>query len=160
MINIDEVIKQRIKDINWFNNCGNKVTVEISENFRYVNSWEEAKSNYRKEGWEEKTLEAQNELTVFLYKNYKTEYLKWNTITKEAKKFIEKDILPILMAIKEENELDNTFINCVKYDILGAIMEYSFTKCKGRPSFFFELLNIYESGNFPCGYENNTIVIF
>ena len=32
-------------------------------------------------------------------------------------------------------------------------MEDTYKKCKKRPVFFLHLLEIYESGNLPCGWE-------
>lgn len=155
-MSIEKEIVNRIKSIEWCSNCGNIANIRLSYENKYVSSWSEAKKYYNQTTWEDKTLEAQNELTSFLFNKYRNEYSKWNSVVKEAKKFIEEEVVPKIKKIGEDNYLDTVFIDCVKWDILGAIMENEYKKCNGRPTFFLKLLEIYEAGNFPCGWDNNT----
>lgn len=165
-MSISQQIKDRIRAIDWCSNCGNVIDNQLDWNIgiNYVQSWEEAEQKYTEISWEEKTLEARNELTGFLYNKHRNEYLKWNNITKEAKAFIEEEVLPKIKKVQEDNQLDNIFIDCIKWDILGALMEDAYKRCNKRPIFFLNLLDIYERGNFPCGWiENNegeAIIIF
>lgn len=155
-MSIEKEIVNRIKSIEWCSNCGNIANIQLSYENKYVSLWSEAKKYYNQATWEDKTLKAQNELTSFLFNKYRNEYLKWNSVVKEAKKFIEEEVVPKIKKIEEDNDLGTVFIDCVKWDILGAIMEYEYRKCNGRPTFFLNLLEIYESGNFPCGWDNST----
>ena len=155
-MSIENEIINRIKAIEWCSNCGNIANIKLSYENKYVASWSEAKKYYNETEWEDKTLEAQNKLTAFLFNRYRNEYSKWNSIVKEAKKFIEEEVVPKIKKIEEDNDLDTVFIDCVKWDILGAIMENEYKKCSGRPTFFLNLLEIYEAGNFPCGWDNST----
>lgn len=160
---IDQNILDRIKQINWFTNCGQAMQNEIQISYIKVYNWREAMRNYQDLNWENTTLEARNELTTFLHSKYRDQYSKWNNIAKEARMFIEMNILPEVENYREKNKLDKVFINCVKWDILNAIMESTYSKCNHRPVFFLELLKVYESGNFPCGWhgewpEGNLIV--
>lgn len=163
-MNIDNEILDRIRRIKWFKNCGRKTKYDINFEIVYVNTWEQAKSYYSELVWEDTTLEAHNRLTEFLHSKYRNEYSKWNSLIKETKLFIEKEVTPILEILKEENGLDQIFIDCVKWDIIGAIMEESYRKCKNRPTFFLTLLSIYEGGNYPCGWEgewpDGNLVVF
>jgi len=152
---IDKEIINRIKSIKWFTNCGNIVSIQTNYEIKFIDSWDESKKYFLQNIWEEKTLEERNHLTSYLFNRYRNEYSKWNTIVKEAKQFIESEIVPQIISIESENDLGLTFIDCVKWDILGAIMEYEFRKCKGIPLFSLMLLEIYEQGNFPCGIEKN-----
>jgi len=155
-LSIEKELMNRIISIDWCSNCGNIANVQLNSEVNYVKSWIEAKSYYNQPTWEDKTLEAQNELTSFLFSKYRNEYSRWNTIAKEAQHFIEQEVVPKIKKIQEENNLDSVFIDCVKWDILGAIMENEYKKCNKRPTFFLNLLSIYEQGNFPCGWDNST----
>lgn len=62
-------------------------------------------------------------------------------------------VLNMIEMIKEQNNLDQVFIDCVKWDIVNAIMESSFSIKENEVSFFKELLKLYESGNYPCGAQ-------
>lgn len=150
---IDQDILNRIKQINWFTNCGQTLQKEIQIRYINVDNWKEAEQNYQDSNWENTTLAARNELTVFLHNKYRDQYSKWNSLVKEARMFIEEEVIPKVEIYSEKNELDKVFIDCVKWDILNAIMESTYSKCNHGPAFFLELLNVYESGNFPCGWE-------
>jgi len=148
---IGNEIIEKILNINWFSNCGNPISIEVPLNIIYVSNWIEAKKYYTDPLWEETTLEARNVLTEFLHNKYINDYINWNKVADEAKNFLENSIKPQIVKFKDENNLDKIFVDCVMWDLLGAIMEYYYQKCKNRPEFFGKLLNIYESGNFPCG---------
>lgn len=152
---IEKKIINRITSIDWFSNCGNIIDIHSNYEIKFVDSWAEAKNYFSQTLWEDKTLEESNNLTTYLFNKYPNEYSKWNVIVKEAKQFIENEIVPKIMKIEVENALGDTFVDCVKWDILGAIMENEFIKCKGIPIFSLKLLEIYEDGNFPCGIEKN-----
>lgn len=42
----EKEIIDRIKYINWCNNCGNKINIQKWCNIKYVNSWVDAKVQY------------------------------------------------------------------------------------------------------------------
>lgn len=161
---IDNEIFNRIALIKWFSNCGKPISSNIKFDIIKVNSWEDAKMYYSEPIWEDTTSEAQNELTSFLHKKYRNDYGSWNKVAAEGKVFLESTIKPKLIEVKEANELVKVFIDCVMWDLLGAIMEFYYGKYKNRPEFFLELLKIYQSGNFPCGwvghFPKGNLVVF
>ena len=150
---LDNNVLERIKNINWFENCGMQVNTQIDIPIVYVNSWKDAKETYQLPDWENTTLEARNELTSFLHGKFRAQYSSWNQLVRDAKTFIDVEVMPKINIIKEKNNLDQIFIDCVKWDILNAIMEGTFKNCNLRKTFFLDLLTIYESGNFPCGWN-------
>ncbi|MCM3124487.1 MULTISPECIES: hypothetical protein [unclassified Mesobacillus] len=154
-MNLNKDFLLRISNIDWFSNSGFEVKTNINFPVKYVESWEEARESYLKPEWERITLEYQNELTSLLHRKYRPQYINWNSMVKEAKGFIEKEIVPKIGIIKEQNNLDQVFIDCVKWDIVNAIMESSFSIRENEVNFFKELLIVYESGNFPCGAKVN-----
>lgn len=150
---IDEKVLGVIRQIDWFHNCGNALKNDIIFSCSYVENWNEAQLNYHSSIWENTTLEARNALTVFLHDKHRDQYLNWNHLAKEARGFLEEEIVPKIELYKEKNNLDNVFIDSVKWDVLNAIMEKSYKKHRNSPVFFSELLTVYESGNFPCGWD-------
>ncbi len=162
MINNDFL--NRVSSIDWFDNCGNPIKQEIKLNVTYVNNWDEAKKYYTEPVWEDTTLEASNSLSEFLNNKYKSDFANWNKMAKEGKAFLSSHVNHKIETFMEENNLGKTFVDCVQWDLLGAIMESSYSKCKNRPEFFLELFKVYESGNFPCGWigewPNGKLVVF
>ncbi len=151
-LSISEELLNRIKKINWFSNCGQESEIDSINTINYVKSWKEAKKYYQHQNWETTTLESRNVLTSFLSKHYNKEYQEWNNFTSVCRKFISDELSPELEKYKNTNKLDDDFIHCIKWDILNAIMEYVYKDAVDRPTFFLNLLEIYESGNFPCGW--------
>ncbi|WP_129688367.1 hypothetical protein [Gottfriedia acidiceleris] len=150
---IESDILNRINNIQWFVNCGKTIEYDVHLNISFIDSWKKAEKHYKKLSWENFTLDANNDLAAFLRNKYSREYSNWNSIAAEGRSFINNELVPKLNVVKEQNELDQDFVGNVSWDILGAIMEYTYKNCKNRPTFFLELLRIYEGGNFPCGWE-------
>ncbi|MBT2639417.1 hypothetical protein [Bacillus sp. ISL-39] len=150
---IEDNVLERIKNIKWFENCGMQTNTEINIPVTYVNSWVEAKESYQTTEWENTTLEASNELTSFLHDRCKPQYLNWNQLAREVRMYIDVEVLPEINIIKEKHNLDQIFIDCITWDISHAIMEATYKRCNVRKKFFLDLLSIYESGNFPCGWN-------
>jgi hypothetical protein len=151
-LEISEVIVKRIRDINFFHNCGNILNFEPAMSIKYVESWKEAKKNYTDPNWENITLEARNNLTSFLSLNFTKEYQEWNNYSSFLRKEILPDLLQVLNPIEQENSLGDKFIKTVTWTILNSIMEYVYKDYSKEHTFFLTLLEIYEAGYFPCGW--------
>lgn len=157
---INKQIFERINNIKWFVNCGTSITEgNINRNVVQVNSWEQAQIWYSDVNWENTTLEARNTLTEFLHNRFPNKYLEWNSTVRDAKDYVETTLSTKLQTYREQNNIDNVFVDCVKWDILNAIVEFAYSDCKKIPIFFLDLLLVYENGKFPCGwngeYPNN-----
>lgn len=150
---VNNEILNRIRNIKWFENCGMNSEYSIKFSIVVAGTWKEASEYYSDPQWEDTTLEARNQLTELLSTGYKNEYSKWNSLSKEAKLFMDDEVMPLLHEIKEKKNLDQIFIDCVQWDILGSIMEDAYQNCSCRATFFSQLLSIYEGGHFPCGWE-------
>jgi hypothetical protein len=149
---IDTKIIEQIKKIEWFCNCGKPLSNAIEFEVNYVTSWKQAKKYYQSNDWEDIRLEAKNELTLYLHDNYPSEYKMWNKVVRDTKAILEKDVKQKIEVYRETNSLDNKFVNRVNWDILGFVLEFVYAEYKA-PYFYNELFKIYESGNFPCGWD-------
>lgn len=163
-MSINNDIYNRIEKIDWFANCGNHIKCNSVYKIYSVNSWEETADYYEDSLWESFTMDAKNELTLFLNEKYYSKYQEWNGIIMQAKKFISEKVDFRLEIIKEKYNLSQVFIDCVHWDIMMAIMENAYKECHRRPTFFLNILEIYESGNFPCGWigdkKDGKLVVF
>ena len=149
---ISEALLERIRNTDWFHNCGNPVSAANDFKITYVKSWKEAKTYYSDQNWSSSTLEAANTLTEFLFKYYPNEYKKWNEYSAIARDFLNEELLNKLEQLKEDYKLDLKFISTIKWATIHAIMEDVYKEATDRPTFFLKLLEIYELGNFPCGW--------
>ncbi|SEL10022.1 hypothetical protein [Paenibacillus sp. OK003] len=151
---INKEIINTLNQIQWFSNCGTRDYE--NENILYASSWSEATYYYNSQKWEETTLEARNQFTSFLHKNFIREYSDWNELIKEAKTITNDCLDEILEKTTNEFQLDSTFIDCVRWDILEIIMKHIYSRKLNRKfnGFYSDIIfNIYSKGHLPCGWE-------
>jgi hypothetical protein len=81
-----------------------------------------------------------------------TAFQEWNKLTKEAQGRINIEVMPKIQEHQQHRGLPDPFSQCVRWDILGAVMETTYRACR-PPAFFERLLTLYELGRFPCGWK-------
>ncbi|WP_127545936.1 MULTISPECIES: hypothetical protein [Paenibacillus] len=162
---INQEIIKMLYQIQWFSKCG--IRDYQSDTVIYTNSWVEASEHYNSREWEETTLKARNQLTLYLHNNFSKEYLHWNAIVKEAKIIINTMLSEQLDRTRNEFQLEDVFSECVRWDILNIIMEYSYlSKMRKKYNRFYseQIIYIYSIGHLPCGWEgkwpSGKLVIF
>lgn len=92
---------------------------------------------------------------MFLHKKYSNRYDNWNKLVREAKAILEEQVFLTIGNLSQEHSLDEKWVGLVKWDILNAVMENAYQDCENRPTFFLDLLEVYEEGNFPCGWQGD-----
>lgn len=144
-------ILEELRSIDWLKAFGQL----LESKYAVAQNKQECIRYYESEEWENTTLEAGNAISSFLNTNYQNDYQKWNEYANDARQFIEKELVPVLLKIKNKNQLSDIFIDCLKWDIVHIIIEYQYKDLLGENQRFFEkLFNVYKSGHFPCGWTN------
>ncbi|MEM7347717.1 MAG: hypothetical protein AAF485_26085 [Chloroflexota bacterium] len=147
-------ISTRLENIDWFSQCGSSTSLDLTPEIMQVKTWIQAVKSSKKRVWENIELEARNQLTLFLSQNHREQYQSWNEILAAHKKtIIEPIIEQRIRPYQVSNNLDESVVHSVRWDILGALMENSYIDCGHNTFFFLELLTVYESGHFPCGWK-------
>jgi len=142
----------RLDAIFWFSRCGLALPVGLPFDCEPVPSWSEAAVLSGGEYWDWVTTEAGNMLTVYLDRFFRDEYQKWNGIVKHAKEVLTSGPWARVEAYAKEHQLEHFISSCVRWDTLNAVMEAAYERFN-PPIFFLKLLEVYESGHFPCGWE-------
>jgi len=151
---MNEISVTELENISWFGSVGLPLELNLPFGVIAVPSWKEAMRSCSDPIWEDATLEAQNRLTEFLFSCNTKQYGDWNYITKDAKtRIITPLVEQVWYPFSQSHGLDKIFVDSVSWDILGAIMEFQYRKCSGHPVFFLPLLDIYQAGHFPCGWQ-------
>jgi len=147
-------ISTRVKAIDWFVNCGKPTALDLTMNIEQVKTWNQAMKSCKSLKWETVELEAQNQLTLWLHLHDHGEYQKWNKVVDAHKKAV---INPLkknkIEPFQTKAGLNVSLVHSVQWDVLGALMENSYMNSGHSVFFFFELLLVYESGHFPCGWK-------
>ncbi|MBS2032951.1 MAG: hypothetical protein JST54_34080 [Deltaproteobacteria bacterium] len=149
-------VAARIQAIDWFSKCGEALALQLSVPIERVTSWAEAVQASAASAWEHATLEARNQLTLWLHLNALDAYRRWNEITVEHKsKTINVLTDTCLTPFVSAHALPQRIVRCVQWDVLAALMENSYLPTGHRSFFFLELLKVYEVGHFPCGWRGD-----
>ena len=104
-------VKTILESIQWFENCGKPLTLDLSMPLNRVESLERAIQMCQTLEWENTTLEAKNQLTIWLHFNDNANYQNWNEIAKIHKQetldgLIAKQFVPF----QKNHDLDITFV--------------------------------------------------
>lgn len=132
---------------------------------RMVSSWNEAQSYYLDPEWDAITLEANNQISMFLFENFPKRETYWNETVRLAK----ADLLPVLepewRSYQERNHLDDDFFTFLQWNAMGAVTEDAYREWNHPCHFFADLLKVYELGHYPCGWTagewpNGRLVVY
>lgn len=151
---VETDVASRINTVDWFSHCGERCSLALSMEPRWVTSWSQAIETCKELVWENVQLEAQNQLTLWLHLNDHENYQKWNEIVAAHKTAVVNPITEKAIApFQNRHGLDAVLVHSVQWDMLGAMMENSYMTSGHSAFFFLELLIVYEAGHFPCGWE-------
>lgn len=156
-ISLDKNFLLRLQNINWFCNCGNKLNIDIIWRFLSLNNIDEVNLNINNTRWENVSIDAINELTEFLFFNYRQLWNSniWNVIAIDVREnFLPQFCKKIEYACKKHfGEIYPNIIEDVKWNTANIIMAYTFQDYL-KSTFYTELLRIYEAGFLPCGWKS------
>jgi hypothetical protein len=144
---------ESLRRIPWFSNCGRPADDNLGLEVDWVSDWTTATKCFSDPEWENTTLEARNVLTSHLAKRHAREYQEWNKLVRKAKEKLESGVYQIARDFQQKHRLTQTFVDCVKWDGLGMVMEETYKECRPPMLFFGTLLAVYERGRFPCGWK-------
>lgn len=159
MIILDKDLINELGQFPWFENCGKPIS-ETSFSYRQLENWEEVKDACAAANWLDATEEAQGELTEFLSSRHPSDYQGvWNRLAKEARGHVNTIVLPRAESVEASHNLGQSFIDAVKWEVLHGIMEISYSS-KNPPGFFEKLMHVYRLGHYPCGLEDETLIVY
>ncbi|WP_245191422.1 hypothetical protein [Kosakonia oryzendophytica] len=146
-MNISRLAVDRLLKINWFINLGKPTVLYHATQLTDENAFiKEIASG----DWEDTTLEARNEITGHLAKKHSNDYQEWNTLAREAQGIIDTEITPL---VTNNEVVQHVILDNIKWDLINYLMEDAYKKHLKGSLFFESLINIYEHGHIPCGWN-------
>lgn len=141
----------RLSKISWLSRCGEPLPdLGLSMSLVRARDWAHATACLSDDAWGDIQLEAQNQLTEWLFTHARTKYRGWNKLVDRHK---EKVLKPLLKKLKKERRLGQVVLDSISWDVLSALMESSYLPSRHPCFFFLELLEVYAAGHLPCGWE-------
>lgn len=163
---IDELIIKSIMDIPWLQNIEKQSALLLPLEYEFIKK-EEAIASLKNYLWD--NIENDEFNTLFEWFRTTSICLDWERSVSS----IRKDYIPIfdsnIEKITKEIFKDNSklVMDTINYDILMIIMRLEIKKKSIRedgPTFYDNILKIYQSGHFPCGwsgeYPNGKILVY
>ena len=149
---MQSIVLEKLNQVDWLSQCG-QPQPSYAVPCIAVKSWNDASRLCSDAAWESISEKASGELTEYLSSRFPIRYQGvWNKTVRELRPKIENAIMPKLMAIQREKGFAEGVINCIRWDVLYAVMTGVYLDCN-PPEFYLQLFDIYESGHFPCGWS-------
>lgn len=137
----------------WLINIGKPTELDMHLRYVEVQSLEETLKNLESLRWENATLEAINLLSWYLHSHHREEHNRWNEYITEGKSFLTENIESTLIGVQQSLGLNQSILDSIKFDILGAYMESAYSDLNHGSTFFSELIKVYVAGHIPCGWK-------
>jgi hypothetical protein len=155
-IQLKNSIYQRLQTSPWFDRCGKIDVSDLGVDCKLVLNRAQVVQSMKSEVWSDVKTHAQGELTSYLAKvDYATYGTHWNKLAKESEG-LDKTVAAKVSNSLEVHGLGKEIAELILVDIGHAVLEISFrSKFPEAPVFFEHLLQVYESGHLPCGWEGD-----
>ena len=147
-----ENIESDLEGFSWFTHCGEQIYLGFE--YHQVGSINEAILKSQEVSWENKVLDTREDFRFYIKDKDSENYKNWNNIAEEARMFIEQKLHPIWTLYAKNNNLGKEFIESMDWDVINLILVSKFYRYTENLEFFENLLKIYESGKFLCGWES------
>ena len=149
----DEQVVKRLLDCDWLVNCG-RTDVEIpGVRCEWLTDRERIVKNFNGVKWENTCIDAENDVTSYLFSYYPEIYHgEWNKRVDNAKLLILPKVESIISSLIKNMDLPEKICDFIYGDII-SIMVISSYKEYYHSDFFEMLLDIYTSGHLPCGWH-------
>ena len=150
---MNDNIESHLAKINWFSHCGKNQ--ELGFEYHQIDNIEEAVLKSQEVSWENKVLDEGEDFRIEIKNKNIEDYKNWNKLAETARNFINENLHSIWLVYAGNNKLGKEFIESLDWDVIHFILIGKFYQYSDTPVFFQNLLKIYESGKFPCGWDEN-----
>lgn len=146
----------RLLQINWFTSLGDKTKISTNHDILFVEDKDIAKQLCENPDWENTTLDAANNVRIYLQNKFKNNHPNWNSLAKEARPFVIDRLIPKILNTPAAKTMGDLFIECVRWDLIHILIVDAYRKQYRENEFYKDQLTIYEAGHFPCGFNHET----
>lgn len=152
-VELDKQVYAKMFAIDWFSHSGSELPRSLPFPVQRISTLSDAVNLALGDIWQDVRTEAQGDMTGYLAKHHADAYASWNSLAKESRQRIQKDIMP--KVIDRLDQIDASSLSETILLDLNRIALYSAyaNRFRGVPDFFHKLFSIYEWGYLPCGWS-------
>lgn len=149
----------RVASIPWAGHVGRPLPAALASWCEPVATVEEAPARMGSDEWEAWSLGIQNALTLYLDDRHHRRYQDWNRIAREAKALLALHEPAIRNGLAAVGLSDEVAFDTVRWDIVGALICAAYRDCR-VPTDALRLIDVYEAGNLPVGFDGHRVLVF
>jgi hypothetical protein len=151
----------RLATCPWGRATGQAIPPALANWCAPVASADEALALLSSDAWEAWSSDRGGELSTYLHRYYRQRFLDWNAIALRAKSALAHHEPAIRAGLNTAGLTAPVALDTVKWDVVAALTCAAFMDCK-PPVERLRLLNIYEAGHLPVGYDSvtNKVLVF
>ncbi len=154
---------QKLLECKWLENCGSDIDVNYDFKTMLVTK-EEAEKRIVSIKWQNTWLDAENDLTGYLFINHRDKYNQiWNKQVEKIHEEYYPQIEKFIRTKAIEKGLSEEVCKNVKRNFISIMMNHFYSEYF-ESEFLKKLLIIYLSGHIPCGITGNretgTIMVY
>lgn len=135
---------ERLLGIDWFANIGSPMTLADARQIER----NELHAALTSDTWEATTLEARNSITARLARLHHQRYQAWNELAVRAKAMLQ----PVWEKLPIAHD-DDALLADLQWNLHAYLMEAAYRRQLVQPLFFDSLIQVYEAGHIPCGWD-------
>lgn len=138
----------------WLKNCGTDVERAYNFDVYAITDIKDVCKRLNSLEWENFCLDRRNDLTSFLFRNYRKDYGNWNNTVRLVKKEYIISISDSVMQVLQQREWPNSMVDDISFNLLCIFMANNYSELYSDV-FWDRMLNVYLSGHLPCGWVGN-----
>ncbi len=152
-VDLNYEIYSKMIAIDWFSHSGSELPSDLPFPVQRISTLSDAVQSALGQMWQDVRTEAQGDLTGHLAKRHSDAYASWNSLAKESRQRMQKDVMP-----RVNDRLGqicaSALSETVLLDLNRIALHSAYAKRFGKiPEFFLKLLAVYECGHLPCGWN-------
>jgi hypothetical protein len=156
-MNPPQYIYPALEKFPWLSAVGSAVLPDLGFPVTYVKTAEAAMEGFRSTTWADIKTAAQGDLTGYLAKHHYEAYgTHWNKLAKQSRALVESAARAKLEVALKSSGFPTEMLQQILPDINRAAIEIAYReRFPKSPKFFENLLQLYEAGRLPCGWQGD-----
>ena len=147
-----EALMASLQETEWLTRCGEPDRLKSVWPIEILTSWGEAVRSAGSTNWQSFRQKRRDELIAHVSQHSPEGFGEWDVVEAAVRSWIEENVTSILTdELPPQVSLDDIRPE-VESDVLGFMLTSIYAGCR-PPPFYREVIQIYRTGHFPCGWH-------
>ena len=138
-----------------FSLCGKPLEHQPDLELVQIKSWHDVLVACGSLEWETARLRTSGDLSIHVLRQFDSRYGQWGKITSAWSPLIRSTVARHLAPIQSRYQLPEEVAWSAHWGILHGLLRWEYDDCGKPPQFYSRVLDLFERGHFPCGWQGN-----